>query len=484
MALKPIQKWLCTSVAKPVSKYWGYHRQSRDVESTRYGKWQSNLRWEGLQSRRFCDSRDSQRIFLGGYQEGLGIMMLWGFWKVRCRSTTSRDQVSSAWMGNTLPAQEISKRPNPCISTRKPIRESSERLQITINPSKTAPNTAQIHPKLIRTSTDPILHFAHIENFESYTELWRPSPVSTWTGNQWSQGAPTLKNRQHGFVWNHLNGNFRPSGSHILGATPLTQPYLGLKIVGTSNKLLPEMAFLANHKSSSHNDLPYFETSTSPFENPANLPRPGGHLPVDQRLSVAGRLPAPKGHPEWCQRDLLGEQPRVRTRLVARRWMGSWKIYKWMMLIGVALFWRKPTILEMRRIQIDFFNLTNGMCGPVKLRPELVPGATMLVAICSLAPGRSTKRLNAGSKISVLFLCGCTNFWLVVWLPSIWHFPIHIGLRWSSQLTHIFQRGWNQPPTSKYMVNLWCMIVNAWLILKVSNGLYMGLKPPTSNLIF
>ena len=76
-----------------------------------------------------------------------------------------------------------------------------------------------------------------------------------------------------------------------------------------------------------------------------------------------------------------------------------------------------------------------------------------------------------------------TGWWWMVG-TSILYFPIHIGLRWSSQLTHIFQRGWNQPPTSKYMVNLWCMIVNAWLILKVSNSLYMGLKPPTSNLIF
>ena len=31
--------------------------------------------------------------------------------------------------------------------------------------------------------------------------------------------------------------------------------------------------------------------------------------------------------------------------------------------------------------------------------------------------------------------------WLVVWLPSILHFPRNIGLLSSSQLTHIFQRG-------------------------------------------
>ena len=33
-------------------------------------------------------------------------------------------------------------------------------------------------------------------------------------------------------------------------------------------------------------------------------------------------------------------------------------------------------------------------------------------------------------------------------LPWIWHFPMNIGLRWSSQLTHIFQRGGEKPPTS------------------------------------
>ena len=48
--------------------------------------------------------------------------------------------------------------------------------------------------------------------------------------------------------------------------------------------------------------------------------------------------------------------------------------------------------------------------------------------------------------------------WLVVWLPSILHFPINIGLRLSSQLTNsYFSEGWlffrgvaknHQPPTS------------------------------------
>ena len=34
------------------------------------------------------------------------------------------------------------------------------------------------------------------------------------------------------------------------------------------------------------------------------------------------------------------------------------------------------------------------------------------------------------------------------WLPSIFYFPINIGFRLSSQLTFIFFRGVNQPPTS------------------------------------
>ena len=39
--------------------------------------------------------------------------------------------------------------------------------------------------------------------------------------------------------------------------------------------------------------------------------------------------------------------------------------------------------------------------------------------------------------------------WLVVWLPSIFHFPINIGFMSSSQLTNsYFFRGVAQPPTS------------------------------------
>ena len=50
------------------------------------------------------------------------------------------------------------------------------------------------------------------------------------------------------------------------------------------------------------------------------------------------------------------------------------------------------------------------------------------------------------SFLFLKYITTMTGCWF--WLPSIWHFPMNIGLLSSSQLTHIFQRGFS-PTTNQ-----------------------------------
>ena len=72
-----------------------------------------------------------------------------------------------------------------------------------------------------------------------------------------------------------------------------------------------------------------------------------------------------------------------------------------------------------------------------------------------LSGGPGVVMSRAMELTSPNFSRGVSNYiWLVVWLPSIWHFPINIGLLSSSQLTNsYFFRGVAQPPT-RYEVGI------------------------------
>ena len=81
-----------------------------------------------------------------------------------------------------------------------------------------------------------------------------------------------------------------------------------------------------------------------------------------------------------------------------------------------------------------------------------------LAVLAGLVEGRICKNPLVFKHLKSWKSCGTimdssltiiTIICLVVWLPSVFYFPINIGFRLSSQLTdHIFQRGGPGPPTS------------------------------------
>ena len=82
------------------------------------------------------------------------------------------------------------------------------------------------------------------------------------------------------------------------------------------------------------------------------------------------------------------------------------------------------------------------LCGDVFPAPT----AQLHVALFGRSVSHGSRPAPVGNHRNAAVKCYC----LVVggnWLPSIWHFPRNILGMSSSQLTHIFQRGGEKPPT-------------------------------------
>ena len=77
--------------------------------------------------------------------------------------------------------------------------------------------------------------------------------------------------------------------------------------------------------------------------------------------------------------------------------------------------------------------------------------------IMAIMPNLCRNMPNVSCHVACFWSCDVINYWLVVWLPSIWHFPINIGLL-SSSLNwlslHHFPEGFSGPPTRSMFVSL------------------------------